>query len=631
MSANIILDISQVKPQCSGRFWDLIVDHNFTGHFVPTNITPGLPGQFLATGTGPTVHWSDLPTQPVVPGAPNSILQTNALGTAAVWNTDLKVPGTLTVDSTSTLTGDVTAEADLDVTNDFKVLLGKATVAQGDLEVTQGDFDVLAGATSLQNARVYGNCIVEGGCNLNSNAQIIGELNLLNVVKFGGVGPTVNQVPLCTAPGVVQWSMSPPTSGVIPGLPRQILQTNTAGTASEWTSNLKIGNLEVTGPVTFDTSVNVAAGNLSLTLGDLVLYNGGLEIQSGALTVAGNINNNFGALANFTNVNVNGNLLLGTAGTSGNFVKKTGASTQAWSNIVPSDVKGGLVNQFLQSDGTNGVWNSNITCPGSVITLGTVTTSGVVNITQDLRFVSSSGTSGQFVKKTGAATQTWSNLAVSDIKGGTLNQVFQSNGTNGVWNTDVTLPGNLAMSSGTAIASFLETRQIGALKLGGNFAGTLGAVCVSDASSVPHWEFPQYYVEYYQNVAVDMNGGGAVLLMAAASANVSNAGITYLAGVFTCPPGIYEAIFTTRPVVISGGKTQINFRVNGSYAGSTCSLSSITEAQQINLRRTFRFNASSTIEVVSEVLVAGAVNTSGTDSNGLATTVLTIQRLGAYV
>jgi hypothetical protein len=586
MSANIILDTSEVKPQCSGRFWNLTVDNTFTGNLVPGTITPGLPGQFLATGVGPTVHWSDLPTQPIAPGAANSVLQTNSLGTAAVWNTNVTVPGILTTEGASILKGNVVAEVDLAVGNDFVVLAGDAAVAQGNLEVSQGDLDVLLGDTNLQNVRAYGNCIVDGQCNLNTNAQVSGTLNLLGDVQFNGTSPTVNQVPLCTGPGVVAWSAVPPSSSITPGTSRQILQTNAAGTASEWTSSIEVlGTLECDGLATFDSDINLSVGTLKFA---------------------------------------------GASGTTGNFVKSTG-SAQVWSNIAASDVKGGTTGQLLQSDGTNAVFNTNITVPGTLTSTGTFTANNTANLTGDLQIASSSGTSGNFLKKTGAATQAWTNLAVTDVKGGTNGQVMVSNGTNGTFTTDLTLQGNLAMVGVGAVASLPETRVYNALKLGGNFGGSLGTVCVSDASSVPHWEHPQYYVEYYQNSAVDMNGGGNVLLLAAASVNVSNSNITYLAGVFTCPPGNYEAIFTTRPTVASGGKTQVNFRVNGTFAGSTVSLSSITEAQQINLRRTFRFNTSSTIEVVSQTLVAGVVNTSAADSNGLATTVLTIQRLGAFV
>lgn len=462
-----------------------------------------------------------------------------------------------------------------------------------------GNLVVNLASTFTGNGLFENDCSVENDLNVVNGDMVVanGDLNVLlgNTVvnnlecsgnlSFNASSGSVSDIVVKTGASTQGWGKASAGS-ITPGSANQILVTNSGGTATTWSSNVVVpGTLGVNGVATTSGTLNVAS-----------------DLQ-----------------------------IAGSSGSSGNFVKKTGANTQSWSNLAESDVKGGVVNQFLQSDGTNGVWNSNITCPGSVLVNGTATMAGVTNLNGNLQFAAVSGSIGNFLKKTGATSQAWKDLAASDVKGGTLNQVFQSNGTNGVWNTDVTLPGNLDMSSGTAIASFLETRQIGALKLGGNFAGSLGAVCVSDASSVPHWEFPQYYVEYYQNVAVDMNGGGAVLLMAAASANVSNAGITYSAGVFTCSPGIYEAIFTTRPTVASGGKTQVNFRVNGSFAGSTVSLGSVTEAQQINLRRTFRFNASSTIEVVSEILVAGAVKTSGADSNGIATTLLTIQRIGAYV
>jgi hypothetical protein len=324
-----------------------------------------------------------------------------------------------------------------------------------------------------------------------------------------------------------------------------------------------------------------------------------------------------------SNLTVPGNLVVDLASTfTGNGLFENDCSVENDLNVVNGDMV--VANGNLTVVVGDSVLN-NLTCSGLT------TTDGILDVASDLKVAGSSGSSGNILKKTGASTQAWSALAASDVKGGSLNQVMVSNGTNAVFTTDLTLPGNLLMSSGTAVANFIETRQFGAFKLGGDFAGSLGAVCVSDGSSVPHWEYPQYYAEYYQNAGVDMNGGGSVLLMDAASVNVSNSNITYLAGVFTCPAGNYRITFQTRPVVASGGKSLINFRVNGVMSGSTCTLSSVTEAQQVILDRNYRFNSSTTVEVVSQTLVAGAVNTSGADSNGVATTLITIQRIGAFV
>lgn len=254
------------------------------------------------------------------------------------------------------------------------------------------------------------------------------------------------------------------------------------------------------------------------------------------------------------------------------------------------------------------------------------------DIDGNLTFNSSSGVTGNVLIKTSPTTQDWSDLAPSDIKGGTQYQILQSDGTNGGWVTDVTLPGNLVLQN-PSVAILDQCTIYSILKLGG-FAGGLGSVCVANGSSVPHWEYPQYFAQYYQNgPVVDMNGAATVLLLQSAGVNVPNSNISYLAGVFTVTEGgnyilTFETIAST-----SAAKTQVNFRINGTFLGSTSNIyiPALTESQPLLLQKTYRLAPGTTIEVVSEPIVAGVVNTSLPDSNGVATTMLTIQRIGAYV
>lgn len=474
--------------------------------------------------------------------------------------------------------------------------------------------------------------------------------NGLSVVSWGDVNPSnltggsTGDVLKTVAPGVVAWDPVK-ANEITPGLANQILHTNTLGTAAEWTSTLIVpSTLTVAGSTVLQSNVNcdqtLSVDQLFSAVSDMTV--GGSADFAGDLTFVGN------------------------SGTVGQYIQKTGATTQNWADlsVVPGDITPGLIGQVLVSNGLATVWSDDIDLPGLLnVTSGTTlqstlivsgavtnqnstncngllttnngaTINGTANIVNNLQFNGSSGTTGQVIKKTGASTQAWSDLASTDIKGGSLNQVMQSDGTNGVFNTNVTLAGDLNVNAIGSITSLLETRLYDKLKLGGNNAGNKGQICVSDASSIPHWENPQYFAQYYQNAPTqNMNGAATVLLMSSASVNVANSNITYLAGVFTvAEDGDYLLTYETRPDTCAAS-TQVNFRINGVMLGSMINnyIPALAQPSQFILQKTYRLTANSTIEVVSEPLVAGAINTSGSDSNGNATTMLTIQRIGAYI
>lgn len=322
------------------------------------------------------------------------------------------------------------------------------------------------------------------------------------------------------------------------------------------------------------------------------------------------------------------------------------ATNTAGTAVLWGDVPHGTARQLLQTNaaGNSSEWTSSIDLPGTLDCTGaatfdsTLVCSGTANLAGNLQFAGVSGTSGQYLKKTGAATQSFSDITATDIKGGTLNQVLQSDGTTAVFNTNVTLPGNLTMNAASAIfqmsgvnsvALVNELRIFGALKFS-NVAGTTGTVPVSDASGIPTWQYQQYYAEYYQNTVVDMNSSANVTLLAAATPNVINSNIVYSAGVFTVPAGSYTIVFQTISTPTAGGTTRVNFRINGIMNGSVVSLPST--AYNLILQRTYRFNTNSnTIEVISQPVLAGTVNTSPADPAGIATTLITIQRIGSFV
>ena len=199
---------------------------------------------------------------------------------------------------------------------------------------------------------------------------------------------------LQTIGGLVEWappSFSP--SVISPGDAFQVFHTNSTGTLAEWTSDLHVpGDLGSEG--TFE-----AIGQSFLNDTD----------------IAGDLSFN-------TN-----------PGTVGQVLTKTGATTQDWKDLTTDILTPGLANQILHTDSTGALaeWVSNIEVPGDL------KINGDTDIVSDLQFNGSSGTSGQYLVKTGAATQSWQNLSVStdSITAGADYAVLTSAGGSALWIT----------------------------------------------------------------------------------------------------------------------------------------------------------------------------------------------------
>jgi hypothetical protein len=470
------------------------------------------------------------------------------------------------------------------------------------------------------------------------------------------------------------------SSDITPGTANQILVTNSGATASTFASNIQVpGTLGVTGASTFTGNGLFSndcqiTNDLNIVNGDVTLANGDLDILVGGLTVEGptllNDNLDIDGVLSFNGVaGSSGNIIISngagqtwaspsfspstiTAGTNGYLLKSVGG-VSTWTAPALTNISGTLTNnQVLQSDGAGAaVYNTNVTLPG------TLTVPSTTNLQGDLQLAGVSGSSGSFLKKTGASTQAFTNLAASDVKGGSNNQVMISNGTNGVFSDNLSLPGTLGvtgastlsgnlvmngvsaifqMSGGSAVALLNDTRIYGPLKFSG-VAGILGTVPVSDASGIPTWSYPQYFVHYFDSNVVDMNngGGGALNLLQNASPNVTNSNITYTSGAasrFTvAEAGNYQVLFQTNATTVGvGAQTLINIKINGLYAGSYTTIV-VPGIQSVVLQKTYKLTAASYIEIVSQELSAGIINTSAADANAIATTNIFISRIGAYI
>lgn len=162
----------------------------------------------------------------------------------------------------------------------------------------------------------------------------------------------------------------PYTGGTVNvGQAYDLIQTNAAGTAPEWTENIRINDIDIRGSVSLDGSIPISdsvilvdnLGNPSF--GDLPAN---LLEPGPANTVM--TTNSSGTVSQWSsNVSVNGNLIFnGVNGTTGQFVKKSGG-TQVWANIQTGDITPGTAGQVIATDmGGNAIW----TTPPSVIAPG---------------------------------------------------------------------------------------------------------------------------------------------------------------------------------------------------------------------------------------------------------------------
>ena len=136
---------------------------------------------------------------------------------------------------------------------------------------------------------------------------------------------------------------------ITPGSSYQILHTNFAATAAEWTTDLPVpGDLDVSGSSSFtgnglflnDLAVqndfNVNSGDCSINTGELLVLLGDSTLQS--LDVGGNLSFN------------------SVSGSPNQYLKKTSPSTQAFSNIIASDITASSDLTVLTSAGGIAQW-----------------------------------------------------------------------------------------------------------------------------------------------------------------------------------------------------------------------------------------------------------------------------------
>lgn len=221
-------------------------------------------------------------------------------------------------------------------------------------------------------------------------------------------------------------------------------------------------------------------------------------------------------------------------------------------------------------------------------------------------------------------------VKATDIKGGTSSQVLQSNGVNGVFNTDLILSGDLDVPG---LASLSDTSIFGTLTLN-NVPGSEGQQVVCDAVGVPKWEHLLYFVQYYQNSpTINMNAADPTLLFNLAQPDQTSTNISYSGGDFTINDfGTFRVRARVRAST-SAAKTQVSIQKNGDYIGSATNtlIPTSTDTQDIVVEEIIKAVPGDVIRIVSQPVSGGAISTSGIDFNGRATSVVTIQKIGPSI
>ena len=334
--------------------------------FNKDDIPAGADGDYLQT-IGTQVEWAPPSFSPstITPGLPDQIFHTDSTGAVAEWSSNIVVPGTFRVNSSTTLDGNVDCNSVLNVDGNF---------------------------FSNANSSLYGTTDIQGDLQFASNSGSVGQV----LTKTGA--------------STQDWqNLSVPASGVAPGTANQVFVTDGTGTTSQWSSNLALpGTLGVTGGSTLSGVTNVT-GNLQLN---------------------------------------------GVSGSVGQYLKKTGAATQAFTNILSLDITPGINGQALMTRVGNTFWSNilisditpglanqiAVTDPtGTFVTWTFTPTVTNLNILNNLQFNSVSGTTGQFIKKTGASTQAFANIVAGDITPGAANAVLTTVGGVSIWQLPTTI------------------------------------------------------------------------------------------------------------------------------------------------------------------------------------------------
>jgi len=358
-------------------------------------------------------------------GNPRDLLQTNAAGTNPEWTSDIKVDD-IEVDGQITLASSTGTNGQVIIKSAGNPVWGSPSITLPSIPAGPADSVLITnGASTVAWSKdiEVNNCDINQQLSFNGNSGTNGQV----IIKSGGL-------PVWSTP-----TFSLPSIPV--GTPRQLLQTNAAGTSAEWTSNISVVNEDITGNLTSNGSSG-STGNVLLKSGASQLWSkiGTTSINAGPAnniltTDSGGTNVVWSNTITAVDPKFSGTMTLnGNDGVANQYIKKSGTS-QAWSYISASDISPGLANQCLLTNGsgTGSIWNyaSELSIVPHTSTAKQVLTVNNTNTGTLWSLVNPDsiqpGAINQVLVTNGSGDVVWTNYPASPITPGTAYQILQTN------------------------------------------------------------------------------------------------------------------------------------------------------------------------------------------------------------
>lgn len=267
---------------------DIKVDNCEIDAQIILNGDSGTDGKIVIKSGGVPIWSTPTFTLPSIPvGTPYQILITNSLGTEAMWSSDILVDN-------------------CDITDQLK--FNGSSGVDGQIVVKVAGVPVWSTPTfTLPSIPVGTPRQLLQTNSLGTSAEwtsniSISQSNFTGNMQMSGVSGVTGQALVKTS-GISQAWGKVGSQYITPGTARNVLQTDSLGTSSEWTNALSLSSLNLTGNLSFN----------------------------------------------------------GSNGLTGQYVRKAGGA-QIWSDIVPSDVSIGSANQVLVTNptATAAEWSSDL-------------------------------------------------------------------------------------------------------------------------------------------------------------------------------------------------------------------------------------------------------------------------------
>ncbi len=451
-------------------------------------------------------------------GTPRQLLQTDAMGVAPEWTSDIKVDD-CEIDAQLILNGDSGSNGEIILKSGGVPTWGVPTFSLPSIPI--GTADQILTTNSIATQAVWSsdikvnNCEIDGSINLNGDLGTNGEI----IIKSGGV-PT--------------WGLPTFSLPSIPvGTARQLLQTNAGGTSAQWTSDISVANVNITGNFTMNSSSGLVGQPLVRT--SSISQNWGS--MNSAYIIPGTPNqvlvtsndastSQWSSGINVATINMTSSLSFnGSNGTTGQYVRKNG-SAQQWSHLTAGDINPGPASSVM-------ITNSG----GNTVSFATS-----VPVNGNLIFNGVNGTAGQFVKKA-SGTQVWANIESTDIEPGGANQVMVTDptGTFVTWSS-VTDP----ITPGTSYQVLQTNSTASAAEWTSQFRGT--SILFNSANQSL---FDRYY---YNDLTLNMYlvpPGGASRFLQAVTTSARYTIMGKMAYVTVFPFDIILPIGTTNPSYVA--------------------------------------------------------------------------------